>query len=295
MGAELYLPEAWRTPARRATARMPATRRFAEKWRLALRLVRQVRAAGRQLEAVVADAGYGNVVALRTALTRLRVPFVLGIASDTTVFREPPPIRPRRPGPGRTPRGPGVVDTPEWNGATLANALPRRAWRTVSWRNGQQRPRRARFAAVRVTPVSTWRTHRRLQACWLLCERNPDPTIGRRFYVANLPPTATVTPLARLAHQRWAIEQQYADLKTELGLDHVEGRTYPGWQPHVVLGAVTHAFLQLERRRRHATIELTFPQMRAIAHEVFTGLLFITRPTYLKWLNAGRQYLQLRI
>ena len=48
--------------------------------------------------------------------------------------------------------------------------------------------------------------------------------------------------LVRLAHQRWAIEQHYQDLKTELGLDHFEGRTYPGWQHHMVISAVAYAF-----------------------------------------------------
>jgi SRSO17 transposase len=295
VGAELYLPDSWLTPAQRAAARIPAARRFAEKWRLALRLVRRVRAARVQIDAVVADAGYGNVVALRTALDRLRLPFVMGIASDTTVFQGPPTIRPRRPGPGRRPRGPGVIETPEWAVTHVAEALPPGAWRAVTGRNGANPPWRAHFAAVRVYPVAGWRTHRVLHACWLLCERSPDPTVGRRFYLSNLPASVTVTTLARLAHQRWAIEQQYSDLKTELGLDHFEGRTYPGWQHHVVLSAVAYAFIQRERMRRRAIPLITFPQMRAIVQEVFTGLLFITRPKYFHWLAAGRQYLPLRI
>ena len=55
--------------------------------------------------------------------------------------------------------------------------------------------------------------------------------------------------LVRLAHQRWAIEQQYQELKTELGFDHFEGLSYPGWQHHVVLTAVAYAFLYLTARR----------------------------------------------
>jgi hypothetical protein len=56
-----------------------------------------------------------------------------------------------------------------------------------------------------------------------------------------------------------AIEQQYQELKTELGFDHFEGRSYPGWQHHVVLTAVAYAFLQRERQRRGADESLTFP------------------------------------
>ena len=35
-----------------------------------------------------------------------------------------------------------------------------------------------------------------------------------------------------------------------LGLDHFEGRTYRGWNHHVTLVSIAHAFLTLERRRR---------------------------------------------
>ena len=46
LGAALYLPEAWLTRAACTQARIPATVRFQEKWRLALTLLRQVRASG---------------------------------------------------------------------------------------------------------------------------------------------------------------------------------------------------------------------------------------------------------
>ena len=84
-------------------------------------------------------------------------------------------------------------------------------------------------------------------------------------------------------------------MKSELGLDHFEGRSYPGWHHHVVLSAVAYAFLQSERRRRRTGPTLTFPQVRGIAQEVFTGLLFITKDTYWNWLQHGRQFVQLRI
>jgi len=56
-----------------------------------------------------------------------------------------------------------------------------------------------------------------------------------------------------LARSRWSIEQQYRELKDDLGLDHFEGRTYAGWTHHVVLAAVAFAFLQIERARQPDT------------------------------------------
>ncbi len=120
----------------------------------------------------------------------------------------------------------------------------RRAWRRVTWRNGTNRPWAARFAAVRVTPAHDWRDRRLAPEVWLLCEQDLGATPRTKYFFVNLPATASVKQLVRLAHQRWAIEQQYQELKTELGFDHFEGRSYPGWQHHVVLTAIAYAFLQ---------------------------------------------------
>ncbi|MFO0093031.1 MAG: hypothetical protein ACK54K_01880, partial [Gemmatimonadaceae bacterium] len=58
----------------------------------------------------------------------------------------------------------------------------------------------------------------------------------------------------RPAKGRWRIEQDYRELKDELGLDHFEGRSWPGWHHHVTLASMAYAFLVLEglRRKRNA-------------------------------------------
>jgi len=55
--------------------------------------------------------------------------------------------------------------------------------------------------------------------------------------------------LVRLAKLRWRVEQNYQQLKEELGLDHYEGRGWHGWHHHVTLVCLAYAFLLLERRR----------------------------------------------
>jgi SRSO17 transposase len=99
--------------------------------------------------------------------------------------------------------------------------------------------------------------------------------------LVNLPATTSLQHLVLLAHQRWAIEQQYQELKTELGLDHFEGRTLPGWQRHVVLTALAYAWLQTERRR-HGARAPTLPVVRAVITEILTAHFFVTRPHYLR-------------
>lgn len=50
--------------------------------------------------------------------------------------------------------------------------------------------------------------------------------------------------------QRWRTERVYEDFKGELGLDHYEGRRYPGWNHHVSVALSCYAFIVAERVRR---------------------------------------------
>jgi hypothetical protein len=84
-----------------------------------------------------------------------------------------------------------------------------------------------------------------------------------------------------LAHHRWAIEQQYGELKDELGLDHFEGRSFVGWHRHVVLTALAYTWLQDARRRAGAQLP-TLPVARAVITEILTAHFFVTRPHYLQ-------------
>jgi SRSO17 transposase len=297
MGALLYLPDEWTTDAwRRATAQIPATVGFHEKWRLALTLVRRTRAAGVALSAVVADAEYGDNSTVRQTLHRLHLPYGLGISPTLTVFRGTPKLRIDREQPPPRNRREGWPDQEAVSVRPLSEALPAHAWRRVTWRNGTHPPWEADFAAVRVTPATDWRHRRLAPEVWLLCERGLGPTGRRRHYLVSLPLGAPLKQLVRLAHHRWAIEQHYQDLKTELGLDHFEGRTYPGWQHHMVISAVAYAFVQRERIRPRQGPQLTFPQARAFVQEIFTGLLFISRPRYMQWMQqAEHRFRQLRI
>jgi SRSO17 transposase len=298
VGTELYLSEEWLSPERRAEARIPARRQFHEKWRLALQILRRARAGGLELEAVVADAGYGDVTAFRTALERLHLPYALGISSTVGVFRGHPRTRPAAPQSQRgRPRTQPVLDgrVRSVSVANLAKQLPTTVWREVSWRNGDNPPWKAEFAALRVTPSHEWRSRRLAKEVWLLCERSTGKKTRFKYYFVNLPLDTPLSRLVRLAHQRWAIEQQYQQLKDELGLDHFEGRTYPGWQHHMILCALAYAFLQKERMRKRVGPKLTLPAIRAVIQEIFHGLLLISQPKYQEWLAEGRRYLPLRM
>jgi SRSO17 transposase len=261
-----------------------------------LTLIRRARAGRLQITAVLADAEFGDATAFRRALHGWHLSYAVGVSRRLTVFPGTPAVH--LPPSSRTgrPRSQLVLvdDSRPIAVHTLALTLPTRAWRRVTSRNGTNRPWAARFAAVRVTPAHDWRDRRLAPEVWLLCEQDLGATPRTKYFFVNLPATASVKQLVRLAHQRWAIEQQYQELKTELGFDHFEGRSYPGWQHHVVITAIAYAFLQRERMRTGADSLLTFPGIRAIIQELFTVLLLAQQPDYFRRVEELRQ-INLRI
>jgi SRSO17 transposase len=46
---------------------------------------------------------------------------------------------------------------------------------------------------------------------------------------------------------RWRIEHDYRELKTGLGLDHFEGRSWLGWHHHATMVTAAHLFLTILR------------------------------------------------
>ena len=245
---EMYLPKEWLADApRRTKARIPDTVRFREKWRIALAHVRHVLKAGFQLTAVVADADYGSTAAFRRGLERLGLRYGVAIRWFLVM---------------------GTSGAPRTRtAAEIAAAIPERDWQRVVWAQGTKGPLAARFAAIRVRPAKS-RGER-----WLLCERSLIDD-ERKYYMLNLDATATLRDLVTLARSRWPIEQQYRELKDELGIDHFEGRSYRGWTHHTVLTAIAFTFLQLERMRSDDGPRPTLPHVRFWVREIM-ALLYV--------------------
>ena len=260
---ELYVPKAWAQDAhRREGAGIPHRLPFREKWRIALTHIRQVRAAGIQIDAILADAAYGNVHAFRTAVDRMGLRYAVGVGLRLAV----------RPTGARRRHQIGQI----------LKRVPTAAWRRVCWAQGTKGPLAARFVALRVRPTNS-RTD-----CWLLGERPLAGHGERKAYLLNLPASAALKDLVGVARRRWPIEQQYRELKDELGLDHFEGRSYRGWNHHAVLAALTYTFLQRERRRGTTPVP-TFPQVRNWIREIVAALFFLERP---QWLNLLVSFLR---
>jgi SRSO17 transposase len=124
-------------------------------------------------------------------------------------------------------------------------------FRRCTWRKGTKEDLTARFALRRVVPAydQCYGMEKR-EPVWLLIEWRDGETEPANYFLSSLSSRMTKKQLIRLAMQRWRTERVYEDLKGELGLDHYEGRRYPGWNHHVSVALSCYAFIVAERVRR---------------------------------------------
>jgi SRSO17 transposase len=81
-------------------------------------------------------------------------------------------------------------------------------------------------------------------ARWLLVRRSIDDPDELTAYAVFAPQESTLEELARVAGSRWKIEEAFEEAKGEVGLDHYEVRSWPGWYRHITtLAMFAHAFL----------------------------------------------------
>jgi SRSO17 transposase len=275
----LFCPESWDDQAladpvaaagavrRRARAGIPGEIRHAEKWRLALEMIEemtgpggwgvleQAAAAGGARPVVVSDIGYGGNALFREGLTAAGWQYVVAVKGGPRAH--PAGALPQ----ARAYRGLGQPPKPEYPAppATLRELAIASAdqVRPVTWRQGTRATRgnpdaamTSHFLAIRVRPASrhiTRETGRSFPACWLLAEWPPEADEPDGYWLSTLPENTPIEDLVRLAKIRWRIEHDYRELKTGLGLDHFEGRSFTGWHRHVTLAALAQAFCTLLR------------------------------------------------
>jgi len=269
----LYLPEVWCQDAERCQeAGVPEEVVFQTKPEIALEQMRQAAVQNVPAGVVLADAGYGNGMPFRTAVTELGLQYVVGIESSTTVWepgQQPLPAPPRKPGRGATPkRLQRDADHQPISVKDLALGLPAAAWKDVGWRRGSQGMLRSRFAAVRGRPAHRdyKRTEPHLEE-WLLIEWPRGESEPTKYWLSTLPEKTSLKSLVKTAKHRWIIERDYEELKQELGLGHYEGRGWRGFHHHATLCIAAYGFLVNERNRfspsvRAGHVGLPAPQPR---------------------------------
>jgi SRSO17 transposase len=241
----LYLPKDWAEDgARRDKAGVPLDIKFKTKPEIALEQIRWACEAGLPRGVGLMDVAYGNDSRLRTGMTALGLIYVAGIQSNTLVW--PSGGGPKRR--GKPLNNTGRRDEPDLISAQeVALGLPKRAWRTIKWREGSADWLSSRFARVRVR-VGHNRLIPELAAQeWLLIEWPEGEAEPTKYWLSTLPADISFRRLVDFAKLRWRIERDYQELKQEVGLGHYEGRGWRGFHHHATMCIAAYGFLISER------------------------------------------------
>jgi len=241
----LYLPQTWvEDAARREEAGVPQDISFKTKPEIALEQVQWAYEAGLPRGVVMFDVAYGNDSRLRTGISALSLTYVAGIEPNVLVW--PSGIGPRRR--GKPLNNTGRRDEPDLISAKeLAVSRPKRAWRTITWREGSADRLSSRFARVRVGVGHNQLIPEALIEEWLLIEWPRGEAEPTKYWLSTLPASISFRRLVDFAKLRWRIERDYQELKQEVGLGHFEGRGWRGFHHHATLCIAAYGFLISER------------------------------------------------
>jgi SRSO17 transposase len=228
----LYMPKSWlEDPERCKRAKVPENLSFLTKPAQALEMLHHaivdLHIPGRW---VTGDEVYGNDPKFRRGVAKLGLIFVVAVSSTSTVKKLVKSPTQGRPELSFWPAKEAMsVDR-------IARNLPATSWALLTTKAGETGPIQYWWAAVRVM-IS------KKDEGWLLVRRSVKDRDDLAFYFSNAGPETTLLTLATVALRRAAIEQCFAEAKTEAGLDEYEVRLWTAWYCHITLAMMAHAFL----------------------------------------------------
>ena len=273
MSWRLFLPKAWcEDRDRRTEARIPDEVIYQTKTALALELVHQAIAWDVPRGAVLADSFYGNDFSFRAALREKRARLCGGSGTNDGGMD------------GGSHKGARQGDHEDRTSSPISRAAGF-ADRALVGETGlpiaEESVAQGDLAHWHQRPAAfALRPGRRVGRAWLARAKHPprvrewlliewpeDAAAPADYWLlwrAHRDEAPALLQAVRTARGRWPIEQDYRELKEELGLDHFEGRGWPGWHHHVTLVTLAFAFLRSEQLRFKKTSPVSLPMIRRL-------------------------------
>jgi SRSO17 transposase len=253
LDGELFVPESWSQDRERCReAGIPDTVTYRPKWKIALELYDRAVGNGMGFEWLTFDEGYGGKPDFLRALAQRGQLFVGEVPRNFTGWL----------------KAPRVVTRPFYRKRGRGRKIPRLA---SGSRRAQSVEDLVKQPAFRDQPWQRWRVKdgdkgpmvwEIKQALFYPKDENGLPAaplhliVARdvlnpqevKFFVSNAPRDTPVACLLLVAFSRWRVERCFEDQKSEVGLDHYEGRRYIGLKRHLALSAVSYLFLARTRQ-----------------------------------------------
>jgi SRSO17 transposase len=233
----LYLPQVWTDdPDRMAAVYVPDDVGFATKPQIARTMIARALGANVAFSFVAADSVY-STGDIETALRKAGKGYVLGVAANRAFNSWSEKLR--------------VGGSAE----TIAQSLPKKAWRRLSAGEGTKGARLYDWAYLELADLDITEYNTSLTGLWtrgLLLRRNiADGDLA--LFSTWCPKGTPIKKLVLVEGRRWAIEDSFETAKNELGLDHNETRSWHGWHRHVSM--VMLAFAMMATIRHHVNQE----------------------------------------
>jgi SRSO17 transposase len=255
---ELFLPEAWFDEAHaelRKRLGVPAERRFQTKLELFWQMVQRCQKEGVAFDAVAIDGLYGQSFWLRQQLDHAAIEFYADVPANTKVYLSEPVI-----GIPQNRRGPKATK-PHVLGQLAYRVEQLREHPRVFWPNLTLRPTErgwliADFARL---PVWTVQADLTLTKQWLLMRRQ-----GKKvsYTFSNASVATYLQTMARRKSQRYFIERDNQEAKSEFGWDEIQTTTFLAWEHQLAFTILAQWFITQTRLDWEEQIERD-PQLLA--------------------------------
>ncbi len=201
---------------------------------------------------VLADSAYGDAYDFRQGLRGRELDDVVQVSGDLSAWtQDPHPAEPPMKQGGIHRKRLYAKELPPARSlCQISKDLPSESLKQITWREGTKGLLSSRFARVVV-----WTANDLVQGKTLEVPRDelliewPEGNKGPwKYWLSSLPPHRTsFRGLVRKPQGRFRIEQDYEEMKEEVGLDHFERQSSRGWHHHVTLVSLAYAFLMLEK------------------------------------------------
>jgi SRSO17 transposase len=239
--SKLYMPEKWfgdEYKDRRDNCAVPKDLKFETKIEIAQELIKDIKDKGYfPSKWLGCDSFFGRNAAFLDSIAD-DFWYFADVLSNMLVFTIDTKTEPYEySGRGRPPRKELKPSIKPISVSSIAkdDSIP---WNTVILGEGAKGPIIAEIKCLRVFELRDGLPEREI---WLYIRKSEDGKI--KYSLSNAPDDTPLKDLNRASLMRWPIEQCFEECKSNLGMDHYEIRSYPGWHRHMLFVFLAQLFL----------------------------------------------------
>ena len=236
---ELFLPERWfgdDYAEHRQRAGIPSERKFMSKPELGLQMIRRAKANGVPFEAVACDTLYGRSSAFRDQLDAEDVEYYADVPANTRIYLEQPEVGIPQNKRGKK-AGKERVLSPEAMRVDQLRHHSDTIWHSVTLRASERGILIADFAVI---PVWTVRDDLSVHQETVIIRRYEKKC---SYTLSNAPHTTPLETLARRKSQRFFIEHDNQNAKSEYGWDEFQTIGLLAWEHQLALTILAAWFI----------------------------------------------------